>query len=268
MSLNRYPKSDRRIITVLLGGIVLLTILLIYHSHSATPATATADTRLSRSDWRDSIALLKAQRQAAKERREQRYLEIKDSFAQLKAMRELQKQLREQAYLAKRDSFAQLKALREKKKAEQEALWQARQDSIQKLRPQKLKEGETLDLNLADSVQLMQVPGIGTGLANAILRYRDQLGGFCTKEQVLEVSGIPETILPYLIVSTLTTRKLEINRLTISQLRRHPYINFYQAKAIWEYRQKYGKIKDLKQLSLLSEFPEQAITRLLPYIKY
>lgn len=254
--------------SILLGGIVLLTILLFYHNGNSRQAPMAEKVAFSSSSWEDSIAYLRQQRQEAKARRELRYKELQDSFAQLKAMRELQKQLREEAYRARRDSFALLKAEREKRKAEREALWQQHQDSIQNLRPPKLKEGETLDLNLADSLQLLQVPGIGKALASAILRYRDQLGGFYTTEQVEEVSGVPATTLSYFRLEKPTVKPLEINRLSVSQLRRHPYINFYQAKAIWEYRQKYGKIKDLKQLSLLREFPENAIERLLPYLKY
>jgi DNA uptake protein ComE-like DNA-binding protein len=46
----------------------------------------------------------------------------------------------------------------------------------------------------------------------------------------------------------------------------HPYINFYQAKVIVEYRKKKGNIKSLKQLSLYEEFTPADFERLEPYV--
>lgn len=93
------------------------------------------------------------------------------------------------------------------------------------------------------------------------------MGGFHKKEQVLEIEGIPPSILNYLEVQG-DVQKIEVNKLSVNQLRKHPYINFYQAKAIWDYRQKYGKIKDINQLALLNEFQPEDIERLSPYIAY
>lgn len=267
MSLHQVPKSDRRAIGLLLGLITFLVILSFYHSESQSPLILTEDTQAQKTR-EDSINELRIQKQLSKEQRERRYQEIRDSFAELKMLRTLQRQRREAAYLARKDSFAQLKAEREKKKEVQERAWKHWHDSIQKLSPQKFKIGQILALNKADSLQLLQIPGIGKGLAAAIIRYRDRLGGFYQKEQILEINGITEEVIPYLSIDTTYIRKLAINKLSISQLRKHPYINFYQAKAIWNYRQKYGNIKNLKQLSLLDEFPEEELTRLAPYVSY
>jgi DNA uptake protein ComE-like DNA-binding protein len=61
---------------------------------------------------------------------------------------------------------------------------------------------------------------------------------------------------------------LNINRLTLQQLRRHPYINFYMAKAIIDYRRLRGDIKSLNELRLSKDFPDEVIHRLEPYIEY
>ena len=268
MSLSRLPKSDRRVIVALSGLIAILAVISIYHSESLQPAVTEnkADTVLVH-DGRDSFLIHQAQRQEAKIKREQRYKELKDSFAHLKELRELKRQERETRYLTLKDSFAQLKQLREQQKAEREAAWERRKDSLKALRPEKLSQGETIELNSADSIKLMQIPGIGKGLASAIIQYRKRLGGFYKKEQVLEINGIPTQVVEYLEVIP-HTEKLNINELSLSQLRKHPYMNFYRAKAIIEYRRKYGAIKDLNQLSLLQEFDDETISNLKNYIKY
>ena len=61
---------------------------------------------------------------------------------------------------------------------------------------------------------------------------------------------------------------MNINRLTLQQLRRHPYVNFYMAKAITDYRRLHGDIKNLNELRLSKDFTDEVIHRLEPYIEY
>jgi competence protein ComEA len=49
-----------------------------------------------------------------------------------------------------------------------------------------------LDLNTATAEQLDQLDGIGPGMAAAILKYREQHGGFGSVEELGEVPGIGE----------------------------------------------------------------------------
>lgn len=52
-----------------------------------------------------------------------------------------------------------------------------------------------LELNAAGAAELEQLPGIGAVLAQRIVAYRDQIGGFSNREQLLEVEGIGEATL-------------------------------------------------------------------------
>jgi hypothetical protein len=72
----------------------------------------------------------------------------------------------------------------------------------------------------------------------------------------------------YFTISTEQVQRLKINDLTLDELKRHPYINYYQARAIVDYRRQHGRISDLSDLRLLRDFPEQAIERLRPYVVY
>lgn len=60
------------------------------------------------------------------------------------------------------------------------------------------------NLNTVTFDQLLEVPGIGEVKASAILDMRDDLGGFTSVEQLLDVSGIGEStydkIAPYFYV--------------------------------------------------------------------
>ena len=59
-----------------------------------------------------------------------------------------------------------------------------------------------------------------------------------------------------------------MNKLTLQQLRRHPYINFYRAKAIMDYRRLHGNLKSLQDLRLSKDFPPEVIERLNPYVTF
>lgn len=142
------------------------------------------------------------------------------------------------------------------------------QDRDTLLYPIKLHQGEKIVLNTADTTTLKKVPGIGSGWARTIYNYGNYLGGYINVRQLLEIEGFPEELLSYFVIQNPNPQKIHINELTLNQLKRHPYINFYQARAITDYRRMNGKLESLNQLKLLKDFPEEAIKRLEPYVEY
>ena len=54
----------------------------------------------------------------------------------------------------------------------------------------------------------------------------------------------------------------------IDVLRNHPYMDFYKAKAIVEFRRKRGKIEGLSQISMFEEFSEKDLERLKHYFSF
>ncbi len=136
------------------------------------------------------------------------------------------------------------------------------------LYPVKLKPGQYIDLNIADTSQLKKVPGIGSYYARKILQYGQWLGGYVNVNQLDEIENFPQDAKPYFVVSSPQPRKLAVNHLKLYQLRRHPYINYFQAKTIVEYRQQHGNITSLQQLSFSRDFTPEIIERLEPYVKY
>ena len=134
--------------------------------------------------------------------------------------------------------------------------------------PLKLKPGQHVALNTADTALLKRVPGIGSGFARAIVRYRERLGGFYSTAQLMEIGNFPQSALPYFTADPSLCRKLNVNRLTLSQLRRHPYIGFYQAKTIIDHRRLHGPLRSLDALRLYKDFPPETIERLRHYIEF
>lgn len=132
----------------------------------------------------------------------------------------------------------------------------------------KYPEGTTIELNDADTTELKKIPGIGSWRARRIVEYRQRLGGFYDTAQLKEIEGLPENIGKWFTLRTSVQTQLNINKEGIGQLQKHPYLNFYQARCIVEYRRKHGPIINLKQLSLCKEFTADDLKRLEPYVVF
>ncbi len=124
-----------------------------------------------------------------------------------------------------------------------------------------------VDLNRADTAELMQIRGIGRYLAGRIIDYRRQLGGFVDAAQILEITGLDNNILVesegIFSIDKSMVKTISINNTGVEQLRRHPYISFYLAKEIVERRRVKGDYTDLKQLAGLPSYEKAS-----PYLHH
>ena len=143
-----------------------------------------------------------------------------------------------------------------------------RRDTLRWPKAEKYPEGTLVDANTADTTELKKIPGIGSGIARAIVGYRHRLGGFCSLEQLQEIKYITPELLRWFKLENDSVRRLDINRAGLDQLRAHPYLNFYQAKVIVEHRRKRGNITSLSQLSLYEEFTEKDLQRIAAYLRF
>ena len=134
--------------------------------------------------------------------------------------------------------------------------------------PIKVEVPSSINLNTADTLQLRKVPGVGEAFARRIISYGQRLGGYVSPEQLREIEDFPADAIPYFVVNRPNIRKINVNQLTLNQLQRHPYISFYQAKAIMEYRRLRGPLQSLDDLKLHRDFPPEAINRLKPYVEF
>ena len=126
------------------------------------------------------------------------------------------------------------------------------------------------DLNTADTTQLKMIKGIGSGYAKRIIKFRDLLGGFGHAEQVRETFGLPpetvDELLKYGFVKA-GVKRLKINQLAVSDFR-HPYLKFFQAKAIIAYREQHGAFKTIEDLKQIKVLDEETIQKMEPYLEF
>ncbi len=129
-----------------------------------------------------------------------------------------------------------------------------------------------VEINGATPDDLMKLRGLGPVLSKRIVDFRKILGGFWSVEQVKEVYGITpelyEQLVTNLCVDSAKVERFEVNSSSLRHLNKHPYINFYQARDIVEYRKKHGSISGTDELIQLPSFSHEEINRLRPYLVF
>lgn len=134
------------------------------------------------------------------------------------------------------------------------------------------KELAIIEINGADTLQLDEIRGIGAAFARRIANYRDKLGGFYKKEQLLEVYGLDSVkfaeIIGQVKIDASAIKTININTAEFDDLKNHPYLKYKQINAIIQYRKQHGKyngIDDLKKVVILTP---QIIQNLAPYLTF
>jgi DNA uptake protein ComE-like DNA-binding protein len=177
------------------------------------------------------------------------------------------------------ESFAKTYGISKEKYEELEPYIRIAQSYDEQIDTNTVKNKSTLkaekilvELNSADTSLLMQVKGIGVFYAKGIIRLRNELGGFVKVDQVREVYGMKEenfeAIREFLVINSQLIRKININTASVDRLKSHPYLSFYQAKAIYELRRKKGKLANTDELKNLEELDENTIEKIKPYLDF
>jgi len=129
-----------------------------------------------------------------------------------------------------------------------------------------------VELNSADTTELMQVKGIGRFYAKSIIRFRQQTGGFVSVDQLSELYGMTEQnfekIKSFCTVNTNLVQKIKVNTASVERLKSHPYLNFYQAKAIYELRRNKGKLHSVKELKEIEELSPEQLSKIELYLSF
>jgi len=127
-----------------------------------------------------------------------------------------------------------------------------------------------IDINTADTNLLMTLPKMTSYCAYMIVRYRKKLGGYYTTRQLREVWGMDSVI--YKAVQdkvwadTTLVQKIDINRADIKQLGYHPYIRYYLAKAIVNYRDEHGLFTSIQALHKMAAIDDSTYLKIMPYV--
>ncbi|SHF63989.1 competence protein ComEA helix-hairpin-helix repeat region [Mariniphaga anaerophila] len=127
-----------------------------------------------------------------------------------------------------------------------------------------------VDINTADATELQKLRGIGAVFSGRIIKYRNLLGGFYDKHQLLEVYGFPEetfhSIKGNIVADSLQVKKLRLNFADYSELLRHPYLRKEQVEAILNYRDENGPFRSVEYLLSENLLDTASFKALVPYL--
>ena len=127
------------------------------------------------------------------------------------------------------------------------------------------------ELNSASLDDLININGVGEFTANGIIKHKNLIGGFHSISQIKEVYGIEndnyDKIIRQLEIDNTSIIKVNVNQLSIFELKKHHYISWNLAEAIINKRLG-GKLADLDFLENSEVISNEKLEVLLPYIEY
>jgi len=132
------------------------------------------------------------------------------------------------------------------------------------------KQITLINLNTADTTEFMKIYGIGAFYAKQIIRYREKLGGYLIKEQLFEVWKMtPEAydkIKDHVFISEKDVKRININSVTIEELKVHPYLKWNQANSIVKMRMQRNGFKNIEELKESVLIDSETYEKLFPYL--
>jgi len=129
-----------------------------------------------------------------------------------------------------------------------------------------------VEVNSADSLALVALPGIGPSFAKGILSYRDRLGGFISMDQLAEVYVLkdkPDALArmhELLDLDTLMVQRIPINTCTVEELAEHPYARWKLAKPLIAYRAQHGPFRTVADIRGCILIDDEAFRKLALYL--
>ncbi|MBL7839602.1 MAG: helix-hairpin-helix domain-containing protein [Cyclobacteriaceae bacterium] len=130
---------------------------------------------------------------------------------------------------------------------------------------------QPFDLNEADTTQLQKIYGIGSKLAQRIVKYRDKLGGFVSAQQLNEVYGLDSVVVEKLVAASYLPEKPAVKTINLNSadektLAAHPYFGRRIASAIVAYRFQHGNFKSVDDLGKIPLIDKNNLGKVLPYV--
>ena len=129
-----------------------------------------------------------------------------------------------------------------------------------------------VEVNTADTVALVALPGIGPAFARGIVKYREMLGGYHSLDQLAEVYVLkdkPDAVVKLkelLLLDTLMVRRIPINTCTVEELAAHPYARWKIAKPLIAYRAQHGPFKQVEDIKGCALIDAEVFRKLAPYL--
>lgn len=129
-----------------------------------------------------------------------------------------------------------------------------------------------INLNTTDSIELLDLYGIGPAFAARIIKYRDLLGGYYNKEQLLEVYGMDteryQGFERNVFADSTQVKRIPINIIGYRELLKHPYITPRQANTVVQYRTQHGHYREAANLLEIEILNEDFLRKIEPYLSF
>lgn len=111
-----------------------------------------------------------------------------------------------------------------------------------------------IDINKATQEDLIKIYGIGEAISLRILKFKENLGGFVSMEQMKDVWGLSPEVIENLnshfkVLVHPSVKKIDINNASIKELSQFPYFNYQLARQIVTFRSMNGDIKNIEDLT-------------------
>jgi len=136
--------------------------------------------------------------------------------------------------------------------------------------PSAIRASLQINLNAADTTELIQLHGIGPAFSRRIASYRERLGGYLHPDQLLEVFGMDsarlEGIRQNLVIDTTLIRKIHLNQAEWADLVRHPYIDRNIANSLIAIRNQHGPFQSVNDIRRSQLIDEQLFKQIAPYL--
>ncbi|MCV6631442.1 MAG: helix-hairpin-helix domain-containing protein [Flavobacteriaceae bacterium] len=149
--------------------------------------------------------------------------------------------------------------------------WYRPKTSAKKRDIRPVKNKVIIGLNAATADQLKSVRGIGAVLSVRIIAFREKLGGFVVKEQLLDVYGLEKEVVQrvwerFPLKAPVVPKKISINDCSLEELQATGCVSWKEARLIIAYRENNGKIWSFEELKGIEGFAVGKIERIQLYL--
>ena len=142
-------------------------------------------------------------------------------------------------------------------------------DHLQNFQSEK-KAKIAVNVNTANQEELESIPGVGSFYAKNIIQYRDRLGGFVKKEQLLEVWKMDldkyNAIEEFIFINAKDIREIHLNNTTAEELKQHPYFNWNIANSIVKMKTQKTAFKSIDEIKESVLIDEEFFEKIKPYL--
>ncbi len=143
--------------------------------------------------------------------------------------------------------------------------------TIYQEREPKIAEG-SINLNRVDSATLVKLEGIGSKSAQAIVRYRELLGGYHSVTQLFEIPFITEDnfsrFYRYFFVDLVDISKIDINFASAEELGTHPYFTQARIRRLLKKRKIKGGWSSIDEIVDDDIFTKKEAQHVQPYLDF